>query len=201
MGGASTSGSGERQPLADAASPPRRCVTLEADRPAPHDTRMRLLYASAVLCLAVILVLAVVARPEGRPRVTGPAGEPSAAGSLAAAALPGLSDDARRLDAVRTVKLFCDLVDSGRLWPAAALFATPRVWPRRELRAVRRLEFLSASVDFAPDPHTLVVVARVRASGRAASPVPDGDATLFFTLGRVGTATGGWLITAVTASP
>ena len=108
---------------------------------------------------------------------------------------------AERLDAVRTVKLFCDLVGSQRFLRAAALFATPRVWPRRELRAVRRLDFRSARVHFAPDPHTLVVVARVHASGGSESPVSDGDTTLFFTLGRVGTTAGGWLITAVTTSP
>ena len=115
--------------------------------------------------------------------------------------MPSASEGAQRVEAVRTVKLFCDLVGSRRLWRAAALFATPRVWTRRELRAVRRLEFRAARIDFAPDPQTLVVVARVRASAAPESPVHDGDSTLFFTLGRVGTTAGGWLITAVTASP
>ena len=159
------------------------------------------------LCLAMVIVLAIAAlsrpdRREGGDRAAAAASAPAGAGgSPPAAAAQGASEDAQRLDAVRTVKLFCDLVGSGRLWRAAALFATPRVWPRRELRAVRRLDFRSARIDVAPDPHTLVVAARVRASGGSESPVHDGDTTLFFTLGRVGTTAGGWLITAVTTSP
>ena len=160
------------------------------------------------LCIAMVTVLAVAAlaqpdRREGgrRAAATAPTTVAGAAGSPPAAVLPSASADGQRLDAVRTVKLFCDLVSSRRLWRAAELFATPRVWPRRELRAVRRLDFRSARIDFAPDPHTLVVVALVQASGGSGSPVPDGDTTLFFTLGRVGATAGGWLITAVTASP
>ena len=160
------------------------------------------------LCIAMVTVLAVAAlaqpdRREGgrRAAATAPTTVAGAAGSPPAAVLPSASADGQRLDAVRTVKLFCDLVDSRRLWRAAELFATPRVWPRRELHAVRQLDFCSARVDFAPDPQTLIVVAQVRASGGSESPVRDGDTTLFFTLGRVGTTAGGWLITAVTSSP
>ena len=157
------------------------------------------------LCLAMIGVLAVAAlwghdRHEGGGATAAPA-PVGAAGSPPAAALPEASAGAQRLEAVCTVKLFCDLVASGRLWRAAALFAAPRVWLRRELRAVRRLDFRSARVHLAPDPCTLIVVARVHASGGPESPVPDGDTTLFFTLGRVGTTAWGWLITAVTTSP
>ena len=160
------------------------------------------------LCLAMVIVLvaAAVSRPDrrqggGPAAATAPSAAAGAGGSSPAAALQGVSEGAQRLDAVRTVKLFCDLVGSRRFWRAAALFATPPVWSRRELRAVRRLDFRSARVHFAPDPHTLVVVARVHASGGSESPVSDGDTTLFFTLGRVGTTAGGWLITAVTTSP
>ena len=160
------------------------------------------------LCVAIVIVLAVAAasRPErreggGRAAATAPSAPTGAGGSPAAVALPGASEGAQRLDAVRTVKLFCDLVGSRRLWRAAGLFAPPRAWTRRQLRAVRRLDFRSARIDVAPDLHTLVVVARVRASGGSGSPVRDGDSRLFFTLGRVGTTAGGWLITAVTTSP
>jgi hypothetical protein len=160
------------------------------------------------LCLAMVIVLvaAAVSRPDrrqggGPAAATAPSAAAGAGGSSPAAALQGVSEGAQRLDAVRTVKLFCDLVGSRRFWRAAALFATPRVWTRRGLRAVRRLDFRSARVHFARDPHTLVVVARVHASGGSESPVRDGDTTLFFTLGRVGTTAGGWLITAVTTSP
>jgi hypothetical protein len=160
------------------------------------------------LCLAMVIVLAVAALPRpdrregsGGAVATAPSAAAGAGSSPTAAALPSASEGAQRLDAVRTVKLFCDLVGSRRLWRAAALFATPQVWPRRELRAVLRLDFRSARIGSSPDPRTLVVVARVHASGGSGSPVRDGDTTLFFTLGRVGTTAGGWLITAVTTSP
>ena len=155
--------------------------------------------------LALVLVLAVAAAVAVRHHGHAGAGAGTAARSLAATATSSppvnqyASEGAQRLEAVRTVKLFCDLVDSRRLWRAAELFATPRVWPRADLRALRGLEFREARVHFATDPHTLVVVARVRASGGRGSPVPDGDSTLFFTLGRVGSTTGGWLISAVTS--
>jgi hypothetical protein len=163
---------------------------------------------TTALCLAMVIVLAVavLSRPDRRQGGSGAvATAPSAAagagnGPIAAAA-PGASEGAQRLDAVRTVNLFCDLVGSRRFWRAAALFATPRVWPRRKLRAVLRLDFRSARIGSSPDPRTLVVIAQVQASGGSGSPVRDGNATLFFTLGRVGTTAGGWLITAVTTSP
>jgi hypothetical protein len=47
----------------------------------------------------------------------------------------------------------------------------------------------------------LVAVARVPASGGPGRPKRSDVSTLFFTLGRVGTTAGGWLITAVTTSP
>jgi hypothetical protein len=175
---------------------------------APHHTVMTLRRTIITLCLAMVTLLAVVAlwRPDPRDGQRATAATPSMAAAASvgpqATALPSTPEGAQRLDAVRTVKLFCDLVGSRRLWRAAALFATPRVWTREELRAVRRLEFRAARVQLAPDhPSTLVVVARVRASGAPESPVHNDNSTLFFTLGRVGTTAGGWLITAVTASP
>jgi hypothetical protein len=110
-------------------------------------------------------------------------------------------DGSARLDAVRTVKQFCDLLDARLYWPAAGLFAAQRVWTRAELRSVRALSFRSARVLTAPDPATVTVAAAVRSIVRPGSPVPPGAATLFFTLGRVGTTTGGWLIQAITARP
>jgi len=161
---------------------------------------------TVALVLAMVALLAGAALSQAdRGAGSGPAATASpaadAGGSLQAEALPSVSAAAQRLDAVRTVKLFCDLVGSRRFWPAAALFAAPRVWTRGQLRAVRRLDFRSARIDFAPDSYTLVVIARVHAGGTSGSPLHDGDTTLFFTLGRVGTTAGGWLITAVTASP
>jgi hypothetical protein len=186
----------------DAASP------LRASGSAAHHTIMTRRLTTLALCLAMITVLVVAALSQpDRGNGGGPAVAPApstatgAVESPQAATLPSTSEGAQRVEAVRTVKLFCDLVGSHRLWRAAALFAAPRVWTRRELRAVRRLEFRAARIDFAPDTQTLVVVARVRASAAPESPVRNGDTALFFTLGRVGTTAGGWLITAVTASP
>ena len=174
---------------------------------AAHHADMMFRATIIALCLAMVTVLAgaVLSRAHGRDAGAG-AGEATSAsagvaGTHPAAALPSAPDGMQRLDAVCTVKSFCDLVDSRRFWRAAGLCATPRVWTRHELHAVRRLDFLSARTGVAPDPGTLVVVARVRASGGPGSPVRTGVATLFFTLGRVGTTAGGWLITAVTTSP
>ena len=172
---------------------------------ATHHTGMTFRRTIFALCLALVILLVVAALSQPNRREGGPAAAsaPSvpAGADASPAARPGASAGAQGLDAVRTVQLFCDLVGSHRLWRAAELFATPRVWTRRELLALRQLDFRSARVDFAPEPSTLVVVARVQASGGPESPVRDGDATLFFTLGRVGTTAGGWLITAVTTSP
>jgi hypothetical protein len=133
--------------------------------------------------------------------VPAPGTAPSASPETPAGAAPWRIDGQAGLEAVRTVRLFCDLVDAGRLWEAAGLFAAQRVWTRAQLRSVRSLSFRSARVLTAPEPATVTVVARVRAAGGPQSPVPPGTATLFFTLGRVGTTAGGWLIHTVTARP
>jgi hypothetical protein len=162
--------------------------------------------------IALALVAVSAAALLGVARTAG-GGGPEAAAPIAAEAgsvrVPQTTTDEQAavfdgpaaLDAVRTVKLFCDLVDGGRLWDAAGLFAAPRVWTRGELRSVRSISFRSGRVFTAPDAASVAVAARVRATVRSGSPVPPGTSTLFFTLGRVGTTAGGWLITAVTTSP
>jgi hypothetical protein len=131
-------------------------------------------------------------RPAGRP----PASSPPATRPAASPAPP--ADDGR-LQAALVLRLFCRFVDSGRLARAGSLLA-PHAWPRRELRAFAVFRFISARVYAAPDSRTLVMLTRIRVHTRAPSPLPDGVATLFFTLGRVGT-TGSWLITAAHSSP
>ena len=172
--------------------------------------RRRLIALALVAVAAAGLLAAARAAGRGGPAAgTTPATAggplpvvPSAPAGAAAAAVPGATFDGPAcLEAVRTVKLFCDLVDGGRLWDAAGLFAASRVWTRDELRSVRSITFRSGRVFTAPDAASVAVAAKVRATVRRGSPVPPGTSTLFFTLGRVGTTAGGWLITAVTTSP
>ena len=92
------------------------------------------------------------------------------------------------------------LVDQRRLVAARRLLAGRRVWPRRELLAIRRIRFISARVWGDPRADGVTLAATVRLTVRPGSPLPGGLATLFFTLGRDGTA-GDWLVTAVTTSP
>jgi hypothetical protein len=165
---------------------------------------------AALAALAVLAALAAGAlglqacqgraQGEGDGRPSGPPPASSLPAAAAAASLPPLADGDGRLEAARVVRRFCILLDSGRL-PRAAALLTPGAWPRRELRSIASFRFVSARVYAAPDHRTIVMLTRVRVRTRAPSPLPDGVATLFFTLGRVGTTTGGWLITAVRSSP
>ena len=112
---------------------------------------------------------------------------------------PGAAD---RLEAARTVALYCRLVEAGQFARAGELLrAPPALVAARARAASRRFHFRSARVYAAPDARTLVLKARVRVRAGRGRPLPDGLAILFFTLGRVGSTVGGWLITAVTTSP
>jgi hypothetical protein len=130
------------------------------------------------------------------------AGTPPGA-SDQAAVWPGLSDSAgaARLEAARTVALYCRLIEAGQFARAGELCARRRLWSRRALGALTRFHFRSALVYAAPDVRTLVLQARVRVRARRGSPFPDGLIVVFFTLGRVGNAVGRWLISAVSTSP
>ena len=130
------------------------------------------------------------------------AGAPPAIG-IHAAAWPGLTDStgAACLEAARTVALYCHLIEAGQFARAGDLCARRRLWSRRALGALTRFRFRSARVYAAPDARTLVLKARVRVRAGRDRPLPDGLAVLFFTLGRAGSAVGGWLISAVSTSP
>ncbi len=118
-----------------------------------------------------------------------------------AASAPAETSAADRLEAVRTVALYCHLLDQGQFARAGELCSRRSLWSRRVLAGVSRFHFRSARVFAAPDTRTLVLKARVRVHAGRGHPLPDGLAILFFTLGRVGSAVGGWLITAVATSP
>jgi len=133
------------------------------------------------------------------------AGSPAGMRPAAAPTPPSRPDGAERLEAVRTVQLFCDLVERGWLWRAGGLCSTPKVWRRRGLRAPRRYTFLSARVVTASDPRDLTLLVRIHVHARLGKARPDavlheGVNTLRFTLERVGTTAGGWLISAITTS-
>jgi len=115
-----------------------------------------------------------------------------------AAAAP---DDGGRLEASRTVALYCRLIDQRQFARAGALCSRRRLWSRRAFASLRGFRFRSARVVAAPDARTLVLAVRVRVHAGRGRSLPDGLTTLFFTLGRVGSAVGGWLITAVSTSP
>ncbi len=91
--------------------------------------------------------------------------------SAAAARRPGrrgpwpgatVSPDADRLEAARTVALYCRLIEAGQFARAGELCAHRRLWSRRALGALSRFHFRSARVYAAPDARTLVLKARVR---------------------------------------
>jgi hypothetical protein len=92
------------------------------------------------------------------------------------------------------------LVDQRRFGAARRLLAGQHVWPHRELHAIRHIRFISARVWGDPRADRVTLAATVRLAVRPGSPLPGGLTTLFFTLGRDGTA-GDWLVTAVTTSP
>lgn len=182
--------------------PPRRLITL--------------------LATAVVAATLVGSQAGCGGDATGPnpSGTTTAPGDASASAVPGSSSpsvapggssaslapgdgtptDADALEAVRTVKHFCDLVSARRLRAAERLLAGSWVWPRRELRQLTRLRLVSARVQDGHGTGDVVLLVRLRVIVDGPSPLHDGVNTLFFTLGRDGT-TGGRLITAVTSSP
>jgi hypothetical protein len=171
--------------------------------------RLRILLAVVLSGLAAPVVLQVAcgsgthhAAPAAELHLA--AALPTLASPSPAAASPGTLDavsGADRLAAVESVRRFCRGVDQGRLWLAAGQLAGPGVWSRAQLRGFTTFRFLSARVVSSPASPTVRLLARVVVRSARPGPLPDGVSTLFFTLGRVGTTTGGWLITAAGTSP
>ena len=126
---------------------------------------------------------------------------PAAVAAAATWRVATISPDADRLEAARTVALYCRLIEAGQFARAGELCAHRRLWSRRALGALTRFHFRSARVYAAPDTRTLVLKTRVRVHARPGRPLPNDLAILFFTLGRVRDTVGGWLITAVSTSP
>jgi hypothetical protein len=196
-------------------------VTVEGPPAVSHDVgmdrRATAIASTAVLLVAVALVVQPgCARHEGEGPPLGPGGvlaaEPAVQTSCTSRQVAG--DDAwpgaarltrvsgeDRLEAVCTVERFCDLVGSHRRGQAQELLGAPGLLRARELRRAQGIEFVSARVAAHPRAGTVTVAASVRTGARSEPTPRKGADTLFFTLGRVGTTTGGWLITAVTTSP
>jgi len=168
-------------------------------------TSLALLAAAAVVAAGVLLGQACrrdgAAAPlpvdDAPAHIARAAGLPASAAVAAAVSLTGTD----LLEAVRTVDRFCKLVSGDRRRAACRSLATPRVWPRSQLRTLRGLRLRSARLVAVPDVRTVVVRTRVNVHARAGCRLRDGINILFFTLGRVGTTTGGWLISAVSTRP
>lgn len=169
-------------------------------------------HATAAVVLAVALLAATAAACGGQaapapsvvPSDVHPAASssPPATGGRKLQADAGANGDAGgRLEAVRTVALYCQLIDKGQFARAGTVCSRRGLWSRRELGSLRAFRFRSARVFAAPDTRTLVLLTRVRVHAGRGCTLPDGLATLFFTLGRAVSAVGGWQITAVTTSP
>jgi hypothetical protein len=107
---------------------------------------------------------------------------------------------ARGLEAACTVARFSRFVNQRRLAAARRLLAGRHVWPRRGRHAIRRIDFISARVWGDSRADVVTLAATVRLAVRRGCPLPDGLTTLYFTLGRDGSA-GDWLIKAVRTSP
>ena len=164
--------------------------------------------STTALALAALAALALLGPGCGERReepVVVPADVHLAAGRparpAAAAASPAETEAVDRLRAARTVALYCHLVDRGQYARAGELCVCRRLWSRRALGGVTRFHFRSARVYAAPDARTLVLKARVHVHAGRGRSLPGGLAVLFFTLGRAGSAVGGWLITAVSTRP
>ena len=169
--------------------------------PSTH-TAVRLVaaFAAVVVTAVMALVVATGGGPDGTAASL-PAAVPAAAPSgPAAEATPGVSA-ADRLEAARTVALYCHLVEAGQFARAGDFCGSRRLWSRRQLAGLGRFDFRSFRVYAAPDTRTLVLRACVLVRAERGRPLPDGPAALFFTLGRAGSTVGEWRITAVSTSP
>jgi hypothetical protein len=161
------------------------------------------------ILVAVVSLASACGDHEARAPVVVPSdvhlatSEPAEPAELVRPALPPevMTSASARLEAVRTVALYCRLLDEGQFARAAALCTHRRLWSRRAFGSLGRLRFRSARVYAAPNARTFVLKTRVHVHGGRGCPWPEGLAILFFTLGRVGSAVGGWRITAVSTSP
>ena len=177
--------------------------------PSTHTT-VRLVAALAALVLAALAALviatggrptAAVAPPPGTLPAAAPPGPAAGATAGASSSASPAASAADRLEAARTVALYCHLVEAGQFARAGDLCVSRRLWSRRRLGELGRFDFRSARVYAAPDARTLVLAARVRVRAVRGRPLPDGPAIVFFTLGRAEGTVGGWRITAVSTSP
>ena len=125
---------------------------------------------------------------------------PSAPAALPRSTASGELAGTTGLEAACTVAQLTRLVDQRRLVAARRLLAGRRAWPRRELAAIRHIDFISARVWGDSRAGAVTLAVTVRLTTRRGSSLPSGLTTLFFTLGRDRSA-GDWLVTAVATSP
>ena len=187
------------------ASPAGRSIaSMDLRSHRPLVAAARWLVAGAAV-LAVVGVWAACGRTAIGPLT--PADHTAARPGPAAPAAPPRAAAERRdrparpaSQAACTVAQLTRLVDQRRLAAARRLLAGGRVWPRRELVAIRHIDFISARVWGDSRADAVTLAATVRLAVRPGSPLPSGLTTLFFTLGRDRSA-GDWLVTAVATSP
>ena len=144
--------------------------------------------------------LGAAAAPAAGSQANGAATTLPPTGSQANGAVAGETVGTRGLEAACTVARLSRLVSERRLAAARRLLAGKRVWPRRSLAAVRRIDFISARVWGDSRANVVTLAATVRLAVRRGCPLPGGLTTLYFTLGRDRSA-GDWLVKAVRTSP
>ncbi len=183
-------------------TPADRTVVAASPRPAASGSPLYGTQAQATP--------AVVTQASATPARSAPATGVPTAGSLASGTQPSGTQPsetpasetagARGLEAACTVARFSRFVNQRRLAAARRLLAGRHVWPRRGRHAIRRIDFISARVWGDSRADVVTLAATVRLAVRRGCPLPDGLTTLYFTLGRDGSA-GDWLIKAVRTSP
>jgi hypothetical protein len=139
-------------------------------------------------------------KPQASAATPGAAQASGAGAGVPASGAAGVTPATRGLTAACTIVRLSRLVSEHRPAAVRLLLADDRVWPRRTLGAIRHIDFISARVWGDSRADAVTLAATVRLAVRQGSALPSGLTTLYFTLGRRGSA-GDWLVKAVRTSP